>query len=145
MRTETSCDPLRPAAVAIIRRRPVGRAPRWFSMASRVSSETVIRLLSASCLSRVSRSSGSFTVVRFMVCQHTALEKFRHCRGNSSHSESVGPRLSWFVSDPVRRSGRMDASDGIGARRRGMGRVCLGLPNVRASRQCRRTDPGVAL
>lgn len=35
-------------------------------MASRVSSETVTRLRSASCRSRASRSSGSLTVVRFM-------------------------------------------------------------------------------
>ncbi len=45
IRTETSCDPLRPAAVAIMRRRPVGRVPRWLSMASRVSSDTVMRLV----------------------------------------------------------------------------------------------------
>jgi hypothetical protein len=45
IRTETSCEPLRPAAVAIIRRRPVGRVPRWPSMASRVSSDTVMCLL----------------------------------------------------------------------------------------------------
>lgn len=73
IRTETSWDPLLPAPAAIIRRRPVGRDPRWLSMASLVSSETVTRLRSASWRSRASRSSGSLTVVRFMVCQHTYL------------------------------------------------------------------------
>lgn len=45
--------------------------PRWASIASRVSSETVLPFLAASWRRRLSRSSGSFTVVRFMVCQHT--------------------------------------------------------------------------
>jgi hypothetical protein len=44
IRTETSCEPLWPAAAAIRRRRPAGRDPRWVSIASRVSSDTVTRL-----------------------------------------------------------------------------------------------------
>ena len=47
MRTETSFEPLRPAAEAINFRRP-SPAPRWASMASRVSSDTVEPRRSAS-------------------------------------------------------------------------------------------------
>lgn len=65
IRTETSCEPLLPAAEAISLRRS-RPPPKWASMASRVSSDTVEPLRSASWRSRASRSSGSFTVVRFM-------------------------------------------------------------------------------
>jgi hypothetical protein len=44
----------------------------------------VIRLRSASWRSRASKSSGSFSVVRFMVCQHTAPHS------DSSVSRSAG-------------------------------------------------------
>lgn len=71
IRTDTSCCPLRPEAAAIICRRPPGRRPRWTSIASRVNSDTVTCRREASSRSRASKSSGSFTVVRFMVCQHT--------------------------------------------------------------------------
>lgn len=60
--------PLLPALAARSRRRP---PPRWDSIASRVTSDTVEPRRAASCRSRASRSSGNFTVVRFMVCQHT--------------------------------------------------------------------------
>jgi hypothetical protein len=69
MRRAVSCRPLRPALAAIRRRRP---APaRWISSASRVISATVLSRRAASWRNLVSRSSGNFTVVRFMVCQHT--------------------------------------------------------------------------
>ncbi len=72
IRSEMSGVPLRPTPAAIKRRRPRG-APRCSSMASLVKSETVVARRSASWRSRASRSSGSFTVVRFMVCQHTRI------------------------------------------------------------------------
>jgi hypothetical protein len=67
IRCETSLRPLRPAAP----RRRLPPSTRWVSMAWRVSSDTVIPRLSASWRSLASSSSGSLTVVRFMVCQHT--------------------------------------------------------------------------
>jgi hypothetical protein len=70
IRTEMSCEPLRPALAASSLRLPFA-APRWASTASRVRSEIVMPRRSASCRSLISRSSGSFTVVRRMVCQHT--------------------------------------------------------------------------
>ena len=70
IRSETSGVPLRPTPAAIKRRRPL-HAPRCFSIASLVNSETVVPRRSAPWRSRASRSSGSFTVVRFMVCRHT--------------------------------------------------------------------------
>ncbi len=71
IRADTSERPLRPAAAAPNRRRaPVG-AQRYWVIASRVSSATVIPRRAASWRRRSSSSSGSFTVVRFMVCQHT--------------------------------------------------------------------------
>lgn len=70
MRAETSPDPLRPTPAASSLRLP-RLDPRWASMASRVRSEIVTPRRSASCRSLASRSSGSLTVVRFMVCQHT--------------------------------------------------------------------------
>ena len=71
IRSEMSEWPLCPAPAARSLRFPL-RSPRCASIASRVSSETVVSRRSASCRNRASRSSGSFTVVRFMVCQHTA-------------------------------------------------------------------------
>ena len=65
IRSEMSCRPLDPAAAASNRRRVRG-PPRCASMASRVSSDTVVPRRSASWRSRASRSSGSFTVVRCM-------------------------------------------------------------------------------
>jgi hypothetical protein len=63
--SEMSSRPLCPAPVA--RKRRVPRfVPRYASIASRVSSETVVTRRPASCLSLASRSSGSFTVVRLM-------------------------------------------------------------------------------
>lgn len=96
IRTETSCWPLRPAFAASICRRPSLRAPRCVSIASRVSSETVIRLRSASWRSRASKSSGSFSVVRFMVCQHTAPHS------DSSVSRSAGAHPSYRDAWDVR-------------------------------------------
>ena len=69
IRTEMSERPLRPALVLARRRRTP--LPRNVSIAVRVSSETVIPRRFASSRSLASRSSGSFTVVLFMVCQHT--------------------------------------------------------------------------
>jgi hypothetical protein len=72
IRSETSERPLLPAPAARSRRR--GPAlPRCASMAWRVNSETVVPRRSASCRRRASSSSGSFTEVRRMVCQHTAV------------------------------------------------------------------------
>ena len=71
IRSETSERPLWPAAAASSRRRP-RLPPRSDSIASRVSSEMVVPRRSASCRKRASSSSGSLTVVRFMVCQHIA-------------------------------------------------------------------------
>lgn len=68
MRSDVVLRPLRPALEANSRR-PF--PPRWVSIASRVRSETVVPRRAASWRSRASRSSGSFTVVLFMVCQHT--------------------------------------------------------------------------
>ncbi len=69
IRSETSLCPLRPLAAASRRRRPP--APRCCSSAVRVTSAIVTPRRSASWRSRASRSSGSFTVVRRMGCQHT--------------------------------------------------------------------------
>jgi hypothetical protein len=69
IRSETSLWPLRPAAAALSCRRPP--APRCCSSAVRVTSAIVTPRRSASWRSRASRSSGSFTVVRRMGCQHT--------------------------------------------------------------------------
>jgi hypothetical protein len=69
IRSETSLWPLRPLAAAPRRRRPP--APRCCSNALRVTSAIVTPRRSASWRSRASRSSGSFTVVRRMGCQHT--------------------------------------------------------------------------
>lgn len=74
IRSDTSVRPLRPA-FAPPNRRPES-SPRWTRMASRVSSEMVVPRLSASCRSRASTSSGSFTVVRFMVCQHITIHRY---------------------------------------------------------------------
>jgi len=71
IRSEMSECPLWPTPAAI-RRRWERRPPRCDSMASLVSSETVVRRRAASWRSLASSSSGSLTVVRFMVCQHTA-------------------------------------------------------------------------
>ena len=69
IRSETSVSPLLPAFAARNRRLPP--PPRCASIASLVSSEIVFFLRAASWRRRASRSSVSFTVVRFMVCQHT--------------------------------------------------------------------------
>src|SRR2546425_4103998 len=67
-RAETSLLPLRPAFAAInLRFVP----PTYASIASRVIADTVRFRRWASCLSRRSSASGSLTVVRFTVCQHT--------------------------------------------------------------------------
>lgn len=68
IRSETSVSPLLPALAARNRRLPP--PPRCASIASLVSSEIVFFLRAASWRRRASRSSVSFTVVRFMVCQH---------------------------------------------------------------------------
>jgi hypothetical protein len=70
IRSETSLWPLRPLAAAPRRRR--SPAPRCCSNAVRVTSAIVTPRRSASWRSRASRSSGSFTVVRRMGCQHTS-------------------------------------------------------------------------
>ncbi len=56
-------------ALAANSRRPL--PPRCVSIASRVRSDTLVPRRAASWRSRASRSSGSLTVVLFMVCQHT--------------------------------------------------------------------------
>lgn len=70
IRSEMSVCPLRPAAAARSCRRP---PRRWASSAERVTSEMVLPRRLASCRKRSSSSSGIFTVVRTMVCQHTVL------------------------------------------------------------------------
>jgi len=50
---------------------PPSLAPRCVSIASRVRSDTLVPRRAASWRSRASRSSGSLTVVLFMVCQHS--------------------------------------------------------------------------
>src|SRR5579859_4597836 len=60
-------------------------------MAWRVSSETVMPRRSASWRSLASRSSGSLTVVRFMVCQHTYPDSGLNSRGPSSQAGVEGP------------------------------------------------------
>ena len=69
IRSETSWRPERPAAAPSSRRRPP--ACKWVSIASRVTSETVMPRRAASWRSLASSSSESFTVVRRTVCQHT--------------------------------------------------------------------------
>jgi hypothetical protein len=69
IRSETSLWPLRPLAAAPRRRRPP--VPRCCSSAVRVTSAIVTPRRSASWRSRASSSSGSFTVVLCMGCQHT--------------------------------------------------------------------------
>ena len=71
IRSETSLQPLRPAAAAP-RRRP-SPPPRCRSSAVLVTSAIVTPRLAASWRRRASSSSGSFTVVRLMGCQHTNL------------------------------------------------------------------------
>lgn len=68
MRRAVVLWPLRPDFAAI-KRRPL--PPKWDSIACLVTSDTVLPLLSASCRNLASSSSGNFTVVLFMVCQHT--------------------------------------------------------------------------
>jgi hypothetical protein len=75
MRSDTSVRPLRPA-FAPPNCRPES-SPKWTKIASRVSSEMVVPRLSASCRSRASTSSGSFMVVRFMICQHIMISLSR--------------------------------------------------------------------
>jgi hypothetical protein len=70
IRSEISDRPLAPAPAAISRRRPLWE-PKCSSMASLVTSETVVARRSASWRRRASNSSGSLTVVLFTVCQHT--------------------------------------------------------------------------
>lgn len=65
IRSEMSEWPLAPAPEARSLRRFTG-PPKWASIASRVSSETVVPRLLASCRRRASSSSESFTVVRCM-------------------------------------------------------------------------------
>lgn len=65
IRSEMSSWPLAPAAAASSLRR-ARWPPRWAAIASRVSSDTVVPRRCASCRSRASSSSGSFTVVRCM-------------------------------------------------------------------------------
>lgn len=67
MRSEMSSCPLRPAPVEDRRRL---LPPRWDSIASRVSSEIVMPRRAASWRSLASSSSGIFTVVLLIVCQH---------------------------------------------------------------------------
>lgn len=64
IRSEMSVRPLAPAPAARSRLRPA-RTPRCASMASLVSSEIVVLRRCASWRKRASRSSDSFTVVRF--------------------------------------------------------------------------------
>ena len=73
IRSEMSDRPLAPAPAAISRRRPLWE-PKCSSMASLVTSETVVARRSASWRRRASNSSGSLTVVLFTVCQHTTTE-----------------------------------------------------------------------
>ncbi len=75
-RSEISLQPLAPAPAARRRRLP-GLAPRKASIASRVSSDTVLPLRSASCRRRASSSSGSFTVVR---CMYASIPSNHRCR-----------------------------------------------------------------
>ncbi len=70
IRSEMSDRPLAPAPAAISRRRPLWE-PKCSSIASLVTSETVVARRSASWRRRASNSSGSLTVVLFTVCQHT--------------------------------------------------------------------------
>ena len=70
IRSEVSDRPLAPAAAAISWRRPRWE-PKCSSIASLVTSETVVARRSASWRRRASNSSGSLTVVLFTVCQHT--------------------------------------------------------------------------
>jgi hypothetical protein len=65
IRSEISVRPLAPAPAARSRLRP-SRPPRCASIASLVISEMVVPRRCASWRSRASRSSGNFTVVRFM-------------------------------------------------------------------------------
>lgn len=76
-RSEMSVRPLRPAAAAPSRRR--SPPPRCASSALRVISAMVVPRRCASWRRRASRSSGSFTVVRTMGCQHTS-QHTRHDR-----------------------------------------------------------------
>lgn len=92
MRRAVSRRPLRPALAAINLRRP---APRWDSMASRVIWETVVPRRSASWRSRASSSSGSFTVVLFMVCQHTHRRSHVKSRGSDTGTRSEFESLSY--------------------------------------------------
>ena len=99
IRIEMSLLPLRPAPAAPSRR---SRSPKWVSMASRVSSEMVIPRRCASCLSTASTRSGSLTLVRRMVCQHTT-------EGTGDDAESTG-----LLSEPGWRTQVSHRCDRIG-------------------------------
>ncbi len=88
MRSEISCVPLRAAAAPVSRRlRPL---PRCASSAVRVICAMVTPWRLASCRSRASRSSGSFTVVRCMYASISRLAGF--LRVHSSQAAASGAR-----------------------------------------------------
>jgi len=76
--------PLRPAFAAMRFRRAL--PPTCASIASRVMSAIVLPRRVASWRNFASRSSGSFTVVRLMVCQHTYINR----------ATSTRCRFRWF-------------------------------------------------
>jgi hypothetical protein len=86
-------------------------------MASRVIWDTVAPRRSASWRSRASSSSGSFTVVRFTVCQHTARRLRVKARANvraHKHSPRSNPSACLMLhrrSETVRTN--VDLLDGI--------------------------------
>jgi hypothetical protein len=109
IRTETSCEPLLPAAEAISLRRS-GPPPRCASIASRVSSDTVEPLRSASWRSRASRSSESFTVVRFMYAsipitasQYLRSTNLTICASRRRRHQEPAPSRSPFPQHPLPR------------------------------------------
>ncbi len=105
IRSDTSERPLAPAPAAISLRRPLWE-PRYSSMASLVTSEMVVARRSASWRRRASNSSGSFTVVLFMVCQHTLHEV--EVLAAASRAAPVGVRGDQLRSEPLDAQLRLD-------------------------------------
>ena len=101
IRSEMSSRPLAPAPAASSCRLP-GWAPSKFSIASRVSSDTVLPRRSASWRRRASSSSGSFTVVRCMYA--SILDQLAGWRPCVLERQGVDRQPAGPLSRPVSRS-----------------------------------------
>ena len=145
MRSDTSRQPLRPAAAAPNRRTgPL----RWVSMASLVSSEMVISRCSASWRSLASSSSGSVIVVRIMHASIPAgtnrpdkerIHRFLYVRSSRLAMRSTTSRRWSSRTRPCKPwRGTHQRSSTRPSRRRGPGWACTpGEPQVLQNRRSR--------